>query len=99
MTEAGTLKSEIEKLGRKCLPLQADVRDFDKAKEVIEMNQKGIIPEDISAIQQNIETQEKGNSFTNVVGQDSVSRFDKKTRCFFRESHGFAAVDNLNHTD
>jgi len=30
------LKNEIEKLGAKCLALQMDVRDFEKAKELVE---------------------------------------------------------------
>jgi 3-oxoacyl-[acyl-carrier protein] reductase len=34
--EAEELSAEITKLGRKSLPLQIDVRDFDKAKELIE---------------------------------------------------------------
>ena len=33
---AETLKSEIEKLGRKCLAVQMDVADFDQAKSLIE---------------------------------------------------------------
>jgi len=34
--EAESLSQEVAKLGRKCLPLQIDVRDFDKAKELVE---------------------------------------------------------------
>ena len=34
--EAGTLVQEIEKIGRKALGIQADVRDFEKSKEMVE---------------------------------------------------------------
>lgn len=34
--EAENLKSQIEKVGRKCLALQLDVRNFEQAKELIE---------------------------------------------------------------
>jgi len=34
--DAESLKSEVEKLGRKCLALQIDVRDFPKAQELVE---------------------------------------------------------------
>lgn len=34
--EAQELSKEVEKKGRRCLPLQIDVRDFEKAKEMIE---------------------------------------------------------------
>ena len=32
---AQELSNEVEKIGRRCLPLQVDVRDFEKAKEMV----------------------------------------------------------------
>jgi len=46
----------------------------DKVKEVIEMNKKNIIPEQLEAI---IQEKEKEPDFKNAVGQDSLTRFDK----------------------
>lgn len=34
--EAGDLAKEVERLGRKCMPEQVDVRDYQKSKELIE---------------------------------------------------------------
>ncbi|MDD2752615.1 MAG: SDR family NAD(P)-dependent oxidoreductase, partial [Candidatus Omnitrophica bacterium] len=34
--EAETLSMEIEKIGRKVMAIQTDVRDFDKSKEMVE---------------------------------------------------------------
>ncbi len=49
----------------------------DRVKEILEMNQKGKMPEDLKQFMVYDEPKEP-ESFTNVVGQDSLTRFDDK---------------------
>ncbi len=49
----------------------------DRVKEILEMNQNGKMPEDLKEFMVYDEPKEP-ESFTNVVGQDSLTRFDDK---------------------
>ena len=50
----------------------------DEVKEIIALNKTGVFPEEIKT---NIEIPaEKGPDYENVVGQDSLTRFDRKKR-------------------
>jgi cell fate regulator YaaT (PSP1 superfamily) len=50
---------------------------LDKVKEILELNQKNIRPP-LPTAQSRENSREKEHSFTNVVGQESLTRFDKK---------------------
>jgi cell fate regulator YaaT (PSP1 superfamily) len=53
----------------------------DHVKEVLELNAKNEQPEDlISAVPQNVKAKVTEHSFENVVGQDSLTRFDRKPK-------------------
>jgi cell fate regulator YaaT (PSP1 superfamily) len=49
-----------------------------RVKEIIEMNKRGEKPEEIGAVKAKKEIEEKQPDFENVVGQDSLTRFDKQ---------------------
>lgn len=49
--------------------------NLDKVKEVIALNKKNVIPEQLDAIE---EKKEKDIDFENAVGQGSLTRFDKE---------------------
>jgi cell fate regulator YaaT (PSP1 superfamily) len=60
---------------------------LDKVKEIVEMNERGETPaslRDFSVVEE-VEVEE---SFLNVVGQDSLTRFDQKKRSKKRRSKG-----------
>lgn len=50
----------------------------DRVKEIIRMNQEGKMPEDLKDYTFAVE--EKEEAYTNVVGQDSLTRFDTKRK-------------------
>ncbi len=50
--------------------------DVEKVKSVLEQNKKGIIPQDLRQFEEVI-VEEKTPDYNNVVGQDSLHRFDK----------------------
>lgn len=52
---------------------------LDRVKEVINANEKGNIPEDLYNYVEQVETI-KAPDYENVVGQDSLTRFDNKKR-------------------
>jgi cell fate regulator YaaT (PSP1 superfamily) len=49
----------------------------DRVKEVLEMNKSGKLPDDILEIIHSKEPREKAPDYENVVGQDSLTRFDQ----------------------
>ncbi len=51
--------------------------NVDAVKEIIEMNQKGEIPESLTDFEEEIIVEETPD-YMNVVGQDSLTRFDSK---------------------
>ncbi len=51
----------------------------ERVKEVMEMNKKGEFPDELTFEKENKKTTEKKIDFENVVGQDSLTRFDKKS--------------------
>jgi cell fate regulator YaaT (PSP1 superfamily) len=54
---------------------------IDAVKEIIEMNRKGIAIEDVDDFIEDVEsTVEESTDFAQVVGQDSLTRFDQKRR-------------------
>jgi len=55
------------------IPLSAD-----RVKEIVELNEAKKFPEDLKAFAE-VEVQ-KEETYTNVVGQDSLTRFDSKTK-------------------
>ncbi len=62
---------------------------IERVKEIIEMNKKNIIPEDLDGFKEVIIT-EKQPDYDNVVGQDSLTRFDKpknKNKKFKKKSN------------
>jgi cell fate regulator YaaT (PSP1 superfamily) len=53
----------------------------DHVKEVLELNAKNEQPEDlVSAVPQNVKAKVTEHSFENVVGQDSLTRFDRRPK-------------------
>ena len=52
---------------------------IDRVKEVIEMNKNGIKPEDL-LLKPAFKVVEKKPDYENVVGQDSLTRFDQKRK-------------------
>lgn len=52
--------------------------DLNRVKEIIELNKKNIIPDQLKELTSVTMPEDPG--FTNVVGQDSVDRFDKKNK-------------------
>ena len=56
------------------------VLSVDKVKEVIAMNKRGEKPERLEDAQDGQGAEERPVDFHNVVGQDSVTRFDKKKK-------------------
>ena len=51
----------------------------DRVKEIIDLNERGKHPEDLTMFAV-VEVEAKQESFGNVVGQDSLTRFDKKKK-------------------
>jgi cell fate regulator YaaT (PSP1 superfamily) len=58
-----------------------------RVKEVMSMNNKGEFPEDLGSIVTSTPKKDKEHGYENVVGQDSLTRFDKrqKDRKHFRK--------------
>ncbi len=56
----------------------------DRVKEVIEMNKNGEKPEDLSIKVAVPKVVEKAPDYENVVGQDSLTRFDQKKKVKFK---------------
>jgi cell fate regulator YaaT (PSP1 superfamily) len=54
--------------------------NIDKVKEIIDLNRKGIKPAELEALVATEVIIEKQPDYENVVGQDSLDRFDKKMR-------------------
>lgn len=53
----------------------------DRVKEIIEMNKKGEMPTDLGeAVKEKQVKQERGPDYENVVGQDSLTRFDNRKK-------------------
>jgi cell fate regulator YaaT (PSP1 superfamily) len=50
----------------------------ERVKEVMSMNQRGELPEEIALAGAEPKQKEKAHDYENVVGQDSLTRFDKK---------------------
>lgn len=84
-TEAGTaLQFKTDIFKRKLWFVMEDYNaaispvclDLDTVKEVIEMNKKGEKPKDLRDLQL-FEEEEEDLFYSNVVGQDSLNRFDK----------------------
>lgn len=51
----------------------------DRVKEVLSLNEKGIFPEELKEFTE-VVVQEKKHDYENVVGQDSLTRFDKNKK-------------------
>jgi cell fate regulator YaaT (PSP1 superfamily) len=51
--------------------------DVDRVKHILELNKKGEFPDDLKDFEKMI-VQEKKPDYENVVGQDSLTRFDQK---------------------
>ena len=49
----------------------------ERVKEIIAMNKEGKKPEELKKVEMNIVPKIKEPDYQNVVGQDSISRFDK----------------------
>lgn len=50
----------------------------ERVKEIMAMNQRGEFPEEIAVASASPKQKEKAHDYENVVGQDSLTRFDKK---------------------
>ncbi len=59
----------------------------DRVKEVMEMNKNGAKPEDLSIKIITPKIIEKNPDYENVVGQDSLTRFDQKKKVKFKNSN------------
>lgn len=68
------LQRELVYSTDKHVPANLVTISADRAFEIIELNKKGIKPERIS----NEELPEKESEFGDIIGQDSLTRFDKK---------------------
>jgi len=55
-----------------------EVISAERAKQIIEMNRRGEKPNDLGGKHTTIEGSEIG--YSNVVGQDDVNRFDRRSR-------------------
>lgn len=53
---------------------------IEKVKEIMEMNEKGIKPADLHGLQVIDKPKDEELDYANVVGQDSISRFDEKNK-------------------
>ena len=63
---------------------------FDRANEVIALNRKGVKPDSLGGIEMSVDA-ENTLDYENVVGQDSLTRFDKKKKKKNKGSKGAAA--------
>ncbi len=54
------------------------VVSFNRAKEIIELNKKGILPENLTDDEVLKEPENKGFQSSDIVNQDSLTRFDKE---------------------
>jgi cell fate regulator YaaT (PSP1 superfamily) len=54
--------------------------EVDKVKELYEQNKKGVVPEDLKNYSYVVEIAAVEHDYENVVGQDSLTRFDKKKK-------------------
>ncbi len=70
------LKEEVTYSTDQRVPANLQTISAHRAKEIIEMNKRGEKPLSLEGKAANIQVQEIG--FHNVVGQDDVTRFDKK---------------------
>jgi cell fate regulator YaaT (PSP1 superfamily) len=59
----------------------------DRVKEVMEMNKNGVKPEDLSIKIITPKIIEKKPDYENVVGQDSLTRFDQKKKVKFKNNN------------
>lgn len=59
----------------------------DRVKEVMEMNKNGVKPEDLSIKIITPKVIEKKPDYENVVGQDSLTRFDQKKKVKFKNNN------------
>lgn len=67
----------------------------DRVKEIIEMNKNGTKPDDIAEEIEEEETK-KEPDYENVVGQDSINRFDKTKKKKRKKKKGGAPEGNAN---
>ncbi len=59
----------------------------DRVKEVIEMNKTGLKPSDLDILKPALKIAEKKPDYENVVGQDSLTRFDKTKKSKHKHSN------------
>ena len=59
----------------------------DDVKKVIELNKAGQIPEQLNAIQTVAQEKDEAPDYENVVGQDSITRFDKSKKRNQQQRH------------
>ena len=76
----------------KHMPANLISLDAQKALEIIELNKKGIRPEQLSKDIVDKDSLE----FTDILGQDSLTRFDKKTTNKKKKKNKHSAHDNRN---
>lgn len=72
----------------------------DRVKEIQEMNKKGEKPEDLkdfSAILEELEVEEESFDYENVVGQDSLTRLDEKSKKKKRNNRNKSRNRNSNN--
>lgn len=68
------LKGEMSYSTDQFMPINLVTISSDRAKEIMAMNKKGMKPEMLSDVA--TEQEEKQTNYENVVGQDSLTRFD-----------------------
>ena len=61
---------------------------LDRVKEIIELNEKGTFPQDLEDFVEIPELDNTEPDYENVVGQDSLTRFDQKTKKKSKRSKG-----------
>lgn len=68
---------QMERKADTLVPGKIVCLDIDRVKEIIELNKKGKKPADLSDYVQEVEVEKPVDDYSNVVGQDDLTRFDK----------------------
>lgn len=75
---ADILKQEVTYSSAPNMPANLHTLGAEDAREIISMNQRGEKPYSLGGKEKSVESAENMPDYKNVVGQDDVTRFDKK---------------------
>lgn len=85
---ADPLRQEITYSSAPNMPANLQTLSVDDALKIIEQNKRGEKPYSLGGKEQSIETAGRVPDYENVVGQDDVTRFDKKHPSGQRKGYG-----------